>query len=468
MRTAGAVLLGVVSGAVVALALFRLSSYLVPEGLSFSYGALHLFWLPLTAWTIGALLASAIATAVAKRGPVAGVITGLLIAVFFCAFAVVLPFPLWMAAAGVTLQLIVAFAAAWIIGRSQSGPRTRWGIIIALVAVGCMVWGAAWWRGYLPIRVDDLAFVSLESFHSESDRDNLHLRFRSNQNLRSLVNRSGAYGAWAVVSLCPFHKNPTVSLGRVGHNDVDLGTTPTHSCAWKEGVFAGCSTAYDTPQVHAEIASEGDTTGPFFYDVYFGYFDQMLEYKSYGTASRFIPLPKEPQDLCVQVHGDGGPPGLVSNVFVIPKVALVRALGGFTPSPLTPQTWKSEPQRFACEPRERQLGQPILLQLGPDHGSELYVHRLADDTWFLLLSISRPDEMRGTMTPREYDEAKHMQLPADTNGYEWWSANGHLEKVFTKPGPYPLFAERGFRARVGLHDHTDREMIAVRKLHPTA
>jgi hypothetical protein len=178
-----------------------------------------------------------------------------------------------------------------------------------LIAVGGALWALAWFVGYSPIRVDDLTFVSLEAFHADRERANLHLRFRSDHNLRKLVEDAGAYGAWASISLCPFHENPSVWIARVVHNGIDLGAAPMPG------------TDDDTPAVRAEVTSASTMHRPFSYDVYFGYFEQWLSYKNLGTTSRRIPLPRSPQDLCVRIHGDGGPPGLQSNVVVIPKAA---------------------------------------------------------------------------------------------------------------------------------------------------
>ena len=436
MRVVGAVLLGILGGVVMALALVRFVDLLAIRMAANPYSVFLVLWLPIVASTIAAFFASAIATSVAKRGPAVGVISGLFVSLVF--WVVTLPFPLWMAVTGLALQLIAAFAAAWLFGRAQLGLRMRWGVIIALITVAAIGAGTAWWRGYFPTRVDDLTFVSLERFHADGERDNLHLRFRSDHNLRRLTERSGAFGAYANISLCPFHDNPSVGIGRVRHNGVDLDTKPGRACEWHGGIFAGCRTYDDTPEVRAEAAST--VQGPFFYDVYFTYYEQWVTYKNLGTTQRRIPLPSAPQDLCVKIYGDGGPPGLQSNEFVIPKSALARALGDTPIPPVTPTVWRSDPQQLSCEPHIRKLGEPVHLSLGPEHGGELAIHRLSDDAWFMLVTSSPPVELHPLTTPREYSKATQLELPANVKGYKWWSADGHLEQVFSLAGGYVIYS----------------------------
>jgi hypothetical protein len=218
------------------------------------------------------------------------------------------------------------------------GTSLRKGLIIAgiigvVIAAGC--WAYAWFFGYLPNHVEDLTLVSIEPFNSPATPENLQLRFRSNINLRKFSEDSGAFGAYANFSLCPFHTNPWVGIGRVEHNGIDLDTKPIRTCEWHYGKFAGCSTSYDTPQVRAELANRNQT-GLLIYSVSFVYDGQQMENyqdKFGGLSARKVPLPGGPQDLCVRIHGDGGPPGYVSNEFRIPKAALVQAIKAATMPP---------------------------------------------------------------------------------------------------------------------------------------
>jgi hypothetical protein len=310
-------------------------------------------------------------------------------------------------------------------------------VLVSVVGVAC---GTAWSLGWLPTRVDDLQFVSVEPFHADGERDNLHLRFRANENLRRLTEHSGAFGAYANISLCPFHANPWVSVGRVKHNGVDLDTKPTRVCTWNKGKYAGCETQNDTPDVRKETASVDTAQGPFIYDVYFTYYEQWLTYTNGGTTQRRIPLPSEPQDLCVRVHGDGSPPGLQSNVFVIPKAELVRALGASKIPPLAPTAWNSDPNRLRCEPSTSTLGQNLTLKLGPKHGSELAVHRLSDDTWFVVVTGSPPSDMHSLMTPREYASTTQLVLPPHVTGYKWWASDSGQQQIFTSAGDYDIYS----------------------------
>ena len=215
----------------------------------------------------------------------------------------------------------------------MSGKLVLGTALVVLLAGG--FWGYAWYFGFLPNHVDDLTFVSVEPFNSPDTPSNLQLRFRSNVNLRKYSEISGTFGAYAHFSLCPFHANPWVSIGRVQHNDIDLSTKPGRSCEWHYRKFVGCSTFDNTPQVRAELESRSQN-GPFIYNVNFIYDGRQMESyqdKYGGWSSRKIALPGGPQDICVRVDGDGGPPGFVSNEFRIPKAALVRAINAATMPP---------------------------------------------------------------------------------------------------------------------------------------
>ncbi len=121
MRIVGAMLLGILGGAVTALALTRVGDFLAIRMAADPYGVFCLLWLPMVAWTIGVFVASAIATSAAKRGTVVGVVSGLFVLLLFWVACVILDFPLWMVVSGLALQLILAFAAAWLFGRAHPG-----------------------------------------------------------------------------------------------------------------------------------------------------------------------------------------------------------------------------------------------------------------------------------------------------------------------------------------------------------
>ena len=317
--------------------------------------------------------------------------------------------------------------------------RTLYSVAGLLLLAGVAL-SAAWLLGYFPNHVDDLEFVALRKFVDDK-RDNLQLTFHSNTNLRALGQQSGAYGAYANFSLCPFHLNPWVSIGRVDHNGVDLAVKPSRGCTWRGGKFAGCSEIDNTPEVRAEVAGTTQTKGPFFYTVNFGFYEQWLTYDSHGGISdRRIPLPRGPQELCVKLHGDGGPPGYVSNVFVVPKSAVATALGKHYSASLGPASWLSDARKFACSPSTFGPGQKLVLKLGRDHGALLWIHRLSDDTWFSLINDSPPDDMTVLMTPRDYYNSTRVTLGDSITGYRWYSSRSGQEKIFTTPGRYVVFS----------------------------
>jgi hypothetical protein len=207
------------------------------------------------------------------------------------------------------------------------------GAIAIALGLGC--WAYARLFGYLPNHIDDLTFVSIEPFNSPNTPANLQLRFRSNLNLRKFAEDSGDFGASADLSLCPFRRNPIVGMGGVTHNGIYLDAKPTWGCEWRYDKIAGCSWSDNTPGVRAEIAGRNQK-GPFIYGVPFVYNGKQMEtyqMTSGGFTARFIPMPKGPEDVCVQIHGNEGSPGFISNEFHIPKAALALAIEGATMPP---------------------------------------------------------------------------------------------------------------------------------------
>jgi len=195
---------------------------------------------------------------------------------------------------------------------------------ILLIAVA-LSWACAWYFGLLATHIDDLQFVSLEPVHFVNSRDNMRLTFWSALNLRKEAEESGAFGLYAVLSVCPFHRNPWVGIGRVRHNNVDLDTKQVQGCLWtKKRGFEKCTVDFDTPLVRAEV--EGvNRPGPYLYDVYFLYDGKQLLDENHLSAARSLQIPGGAADLCMRID-DQGPPGLISNVVRIPKVSLLRAL----------------------------------------------------------------------------------------------------------------------------------------------
>ncbi len=58
----------------------------------------------------------------------------------------------------------------------------------------------------------------------------------------------------------------------------------------------------------------------------------------------------------------------------------------------------------------------------------------------MLVTSSPPVELHPLTTPREYSKATQLELPANVKGYKWWSADGHLEQVFSLAGGYVIYS----------------------------
>jgi hypothetical protein len=150
---------------------------------------------------------------------------------------------------------------------------------------------------------------------------------RSDIDLRRFAWRSGGTGAYAIISLCPFRRNPMVSIGRVQHNGIDLATEPGQVCEWDRGVSKGCRMVNDSPAERAEAGTPLHG-GRYIYEIPFVYDDsQMEDYtdKFGGRTARFIPLPPD-RDYCMRID-EGGIPGWTTNAVRIPKEAIARLRG---------------------------------------------------------------------------------------------------------------------------------------------
>jgi len=210
---------------------------------------------------------------------------------------------------------------------------------------------------------------------------------------------------------------------------------------WQKGQFKSCKMVDDTPQVRAEVASAQSTKGPFFYEVRFTYREQWVDYKAEygGRTQRRYPLPSSFQNVCVKIDGYVDPPGLEGNIIVIPKVAIKNALGTFKPEPLDQKRWSNNHSQLACEPRSFTGKQRLTLKLGPKHGAELAVHRISDDTWWILVSNDAPVKDHSLMTERAFSETTQLPLDRDVTGFRWWSATSPQERIFTKTGDYLIY-----------------------------
>jgi hypothetical protein len=104
---------------------------------------------------------------------------------------------------------------------------------------------------------------------------------------------------------------------------------------------------------------------------------------------------------------------------------------------------------LGCAPTTLTNRDTLRLRLGPQHGSELAITRLADKTPYFLVVQGAPVDMQSLMSPQEFATATLVEIGTSTTGYRWIAAGGPNEKIFTRPGKYlvttstALESERG-------------------------
>jgi len=176
---------------------------------------------------------------------------------------------------------------------------------IGLTTIAAVAMSAALFGGCVLFRphVDDLTFVSLEPSRQArtTNRTMFDLHFTTSRDLLAL----DTYGAYVGASLCPFTRQPNVSFSTVRYHGRDL-------------------TDY---RISGRQALTPSGNGPFEYDAVLYYEHQSQFNPERHTDDRFD-LPANPQDLCFAAEGPSylGSGGFDSNVAVIPKDALARAL----------------------------------------------------------------------------------------------------------------------------------------------
>jgi hypothetical protein len=94
-----------------------------------------------------------------------------------------------------------------------------------------------------------------------------------------------------------------------------------------------------------------------------------------------------------------------------------------------------------CTPKILKGDQPLVLTLGPTHGQDLAIRRVAGNIWFDLIMASPPPPMKSLMSRKQFSEAHQLVLPMDTVGYHWddHTGKGTGERIFSKPGRYIVY-----------------------------
>ncbi|TDK29522.1 hypothetical protein [Luteimonas terrae] len=120
-----------------------------------------------------------------------------------------------------------------------------------------------------------------------------------------------------------------------------------------------------------------------------------------------------------------------------------------TPSDGDNTPWSSNPRMLACAPEVLRPPAPLVLSLGPGHGRELAIRRVADDRWYFLV-VQQP--LEGTpllMTPEAFTRAKRVEVPMSFEGRA--SVESPLAPVFRTPGAYEVYVSDALESDLGGH-----------------
>ena len=113
-----------------------------------------------------------------------------------------------------------------------------------------------------------------------------------------------------------------------------------------------------------------------------------------------------------------------------------------------PEEWRDSPRVLSCAPRVLHAGDTLRLSLGPKHGRELSVTRLADGATFMLVIGAPPQDMVQLMTPDEFAKVKSLSIPTSVEATRWDGAEVR-EPIFTRLGIYEVSVSEVFESERG-------------------
>ncbi len=113
-----------------------------------------------------------------------------------------------------------------------------------------------------------------------------------------------------------------------------------------------------------------------------------------------------------------------------------------------PAEWFTDQRVLACAPATLSSKDTLVLTLGPAHGRELAIRRVADNTWYFLVVSSPADDEPQLMTPDEFFIAARVKIPAT---FEARTSGGPLEPVLNRPGRYEAYVSDVLESEVGGH-----------------
>lgn len=92
----------------------------------------------------------------------------------------------------------------------------------------------------------------------------------------------------------------------------------------------------------------------------------------------------------------------------------------------------NDPRMLDCAPSVLRAWQPLVISMGPGHGSELTVRRASGNTGDVLVAHAPPDGEPQLMTPDAFARVGRAELPTSRRGRA--SVDAPLAPIFSSPG----------------------------------
>jgi hypothetical protein len=111
--------------------------------------------------------------------------------------------------------------------------------------------------------------------------------------------------------------------------------------------------------------------------------------------------------------------------------------------------WFRNRQVLSCSPTTLKEGQTLTLKLGPRHGRELMITRMADGTGFMLVVDSPPTDVIQLMSTEEFSKARTVALSTSLKANPWVSESRLSEPVFSNTGEYRIYVSENLESERG-------------------
>jgi hypothetical protein len=113
-----------------------------------------------------------------------------------------------------------------------------------------------------------------------------------------------------------------------------------------------------------------------------------------------------------------------------------------------PAEWLVDGRVISCSPDSLSASGSLVLSLGPDHGHELAVRRVSDNSWYFLVVGQPPEEVPQLMTAEDFAIAKSVEIAASFKSRAW-AADAPLEPIFNQRGVYEAYISDTLESEVG-------------------